>query len=438
MENPREIAGLLRLPIELRRLIILNVLKHGRREAPTLTPDVVAGRLRLRNAFDPNYPNDTNVYVEKCPKTGINGNSLLQTCRQLRQDTLDVIADTLETGKVKVPFIMDLMLIKGVGLLPTWMSFPYMPSHIEKLQIDVRIVRAEKELIPQDWICVSRYKREDYRHDENPTIWNLYIAFLFVAMGRLTTSPDDTLTAKRDWFRQMKLVEAAAEAQTRVSADSKPLAEPTDKAPAVLSATAHISSKGPYTVGEMYLNTHEFEYRANGDVITGPEPEPPWLEAQRNGNTLFGDYIFPPGPSFEYMSFDRQGQKALCQFCDRMPGAFSHLYAFHTSVWLQGRKTGQTLRIYLDVAATYIRMIRQVDYAEDQCHSTLLGAGPFTEWETILAAKAGGSSIVEARRVEMAQPAPDDDALHLLELAERRIDLGWWEEGVFKSGRKGS
>ena len=41
MENPRQSAGIFRLPIELRRLIILDVLKHGRRQAPTLTPDVV-------------------------------------------------------------------------------------------------------------------------------------------------------------------------------------------------------------------------------------------------------------------------------------------------------------------------------------------------------------------------------------------------------------
>lgn len=132
LKTSGEDIGLLNLPLELRRVIILSVLNHRRpKKPPVLKQRVVDGRVRLRNCFDPNYPDETNIHVEKERNVRIHGNGLLRTCRLLRRDTLDLIADTLETGKVKIPFVLDIMLVKGIGFLPTWMSFPIPRSRFE-------------------------------------------------------------------------------------------------------------------------------------------------------------------------------------------------------------------------------------------------------------------------------------------------------------------
>lgn len=136
-----EKSHLLGLLPEICRIIVLHVLTHRHRKAPLLTKKVLKDRIRFRNRFDDKYPTETNIYVCR-RKPYIHATALLQTNRQLRQDTLDIVQDTLKTDKVKIPFVLDLMVIKDVGLLPTWMSCPYLPENIQRLKVNVRVLTA--------------------------------------------------------------------------------------------------------------------------------------------------------------------------------------------------------------------------------------------------------------------------------------------------------
>ncbi|KAJ3472186.1 hypothetical protein NLG97_g11209 [Lecanicillium saksenae] len=160
MTSGKEQIELLSLPVELRLLIILEVLKSRRKE-PALTKKLIDGRVQLRNRFDATRPEMTNIYVQRHKNRYLHGNGLLATCRRLRQETLLLIDTQIKTGRVKMPFVLDVMFVKDVGIIPTWLSFPYTPTtgRIRKLAVNVRIVRPGTHVVPADWIEAARYNR---------------------------------------------------------------------------------------------------------------------------------------------------------------------------------------------------------------------------------------------------------------------------------------
>lgn len=315
MKTAGEAIGLLGLPLELRRAIILSVLKHRRPKEPVLKQHVIEGRVRLQNCFDPNYPAETNIYVEKEQNARMHGNGLLRTCRLLRQDTLDLISDTLETGKVKIPFVLDIMLVQGIGFLPTWMSFPYPAKQIRKLRINVRIFRPGKGSVPLDWIRAAQYRENEYGWCQSPFVWNLWVVLVFYAIGRLSTSPANALRA-----------------EAVVAPPAETMRADTASVPAYLSALA------PYSVDEMLVSTKELECTPDGKEIRGyVEYKFPQKEYYRDGYSIFGHERFC-GLDFHFDRGTRDaGKIASCQFGDAMLDAFEHLSAYYQSIPLMMR-----------------------------------------------------------------------------------------------------
>lgn len=88
----------------------------------------------------------------------------------------------------------------------------------------------------------------------------------------------------------------------------------------------------------------------------------------------------------------------------------------------------QTLQIYYDVAAKYIRTIRHSPYIDNW--SIVLG-GPsilYNSWETILGDHYRSHNIVKAFKAEKREDSPDEDLLHQMRLVKCRMDRGWWDD----------
>ncbi|KAJ3495782.1 hypothetical protein NLG97_g3141 [Lecanicillium saksenae] len=234
-------SRLLTLPLELRRYIILEVLKHGRRKEPSLSNEVFKDRIQLINRFDEKYPVGTNIYV-RGRKTWIHGNAFLQASRQLRQDTLELIEDTRKTGVVEIPFVLDLMVIKDVGLLPTWMSCPYQPEHLTQLTVKVRVFRPDKDLIPRGWVSAIVGDRSVYHYEVTTCQWSFLVVLLFYAMGRLTKSSEDSTN------------ERPLGQPTQSATQS--MAQGTDKfslGPAAPGVDVYLYKTAPYTLWELRI-----------------------------------------------------------------------------------------------------------------------------------------------------------------------------------------
>ena len=124
--------------------------------------------------LDPLSPVETSIYVQRGRYNVLISEALLQTNRQLRRETQDELD---EIKKCLDLFILDVMVVQGVGTLPTWLHFPYLPRLIDTLRINVRIFRSS-DAIPSEWREAGRYSndlvmtRGVYR-----TEWNLIVLF---------------------------------------------------------------------------------------------------------------------------------------------------------------------------------------------------------------------------------------------------------------------
>ncbi|KAJ6789187.1 hypothetical protein PWT90_05908 [Aphanocladium album] len=414
MKKARERTGFLDLPLELRRIIILHVLKHRRPKEPVLKQRDIDGRVRLQNCFDPNYPTETNIYVEKERNERIHGNGLLRTCRLLRRDTLDLIADTVETGKAKMPpFVLDMMLVKGVGFFPTWMSFPYPAKRIKKLRVNVRIFRPKKGIVPLDWIRAGQYKADDYEWCQSPFTWNLWVVLLFYAMGRLSPSPANTIQADR-------VVTPPADAM-RADTDSVP---------------AYLSAHAPYSVNEMFVSTHELEYSADGKAYRGyVEDKLPQLEYYQEGYSAFGHEIFRHDQDDyydhdeHYLSIRNAGKNAFSQFSDASVHALNeHLLSYYRVYPYRYHEPSR--QIYVDAAAKYIQRLQHTYYSTEW--GVVSGGCSVWLWEHVLTSPFEAAGLAKAYKIEKKKPHPDEEILHLFTLIKWRIDAGWWDNDMYK------
>lgn len=161
---------MLELPWELRRLIIIQVLQYGRTTLPSFSQQLIETPTRLRNCFDANISKVTNLYVPKRKYGYINGNGLQATNRQLRKETKQIVDEELKSGNLDVPFVLDVMIVKDIGIFPNWMSFPYQPEHLKKLTINFRIIRVGSKTVPDEWIEAARYEDKEY--------WQSYLQLL--------------------------------------------------------------------------------------------------------------------------------------------------------------------------------------------------------------------------------------------------------------------
>ncbi|KAJ6783683.1 hypothetical protein PWT90_08041 [Aphanocladium album] len=82
----------------------------------------------------------------------MNGNGMLGTNRELRQDTLDVLREMRARGGRALPYVLDLMLVHDVGAFPPWIGHPFWPERMGRLEVNVRVFRPDAGLIPSEWI----------------------------------------------------------------------------------------------------------------------------------------------------------------------------------------------------------------------------------------------------------------------------------------------
>lgn len=174
------------LPWEVRRLIILQALRD-RRSEPTFNRKLIESRARLRNCFDNTFPELTNLYIARHKNLCLHGNALRETNRQLRHETNVLAEEETKSGNIETLFELDVMIVKDIGIFPTWLSFPYQPKHLKTLTINLRIVRLGMTTVPDEWIDVARYEE---RRPSNPTYWNLMMTIVLYAFGWLSIKPD--------------------------------------------------------------------------------------------------------------------------------------------------------------------------------------------------------------------------------------------------------
>lgn len=417
METPH----LLTLPLEIRRPIIVEVLKQSRGEKPVLSKDFVADRVRLRNRFDENYPLETAIFVRR--ENGyINGNGLLATNRQLRQETHDLIEYMLKTGRVEVPFVLDVMVVKDVGILPTWMSYPYQPTHLKQLLVDFRIFRPDKSVIPENWVPATQEVARRMDHYEiTISEWNIMVVLLFYAMGRCTSASKNTVKA---------------EPRTLVLDHLNPLT--LEEQPEAVVDT-YISAQPPYLLDELILTCDDpYEHYANGAVIM-PFVED-WSDAsiyKREGYWNFGRTIFRDEDiDAPVNGIDSRvvaaGQFAASQLMGAVDAGFCHLW--ECCKWKVYQFYLPPMKIYLDAVA---RNIRAVNYLSGSGRRS----GAFAAIDDMIRDKTlenifvntfSSDDVVKAFKNEKKKKCPDENMMHFFRLVKRRMDLGWWDDARYK------
>ncbi|KAK3192737.1 hypothetical protein K4F52_001091 [Lecanicillium sp. MT-2017a] len=454
-------SRLIDLPWEVRRLIIVAVLRGGgRRTTPSFSRKLIEKRERLRNCFEEHLPEVTNLYVPRHKNRYLHGNGLRATNRQLRYETNLVMREELETGKLEVPFVLDVMVVKDIGVFLTWMSFPYRPMHIKKLTINLRIVRPGTSTVPDEWVEVARYHDDELysRWENSPTRWNVVImAVVLYAFGCFSVKPDPARPPIRNNQQpsaarkvpSKNVPSAGKQTVGNAKASSKPLSgrRPKPSKFAMLpnladhqsdTLDAYILPSPSYIIDEMYIDFKECEYDVQSKPIL-PADKDSSREASRfykAGCVQFGRDVFrdfnaaDPDKDYEELEDERdlisegkyachQLQEALCNilWARRLPGMRRSAYG-----------------PYLDVLA---RSVGEVSCSP--CRGTpinILERHPRV-WidkeyvvHTAQLDPEGYSKATTERNLvrEMASDSPNEDLIDDLRLLQIRRSHGWVEE----------
>lgn len=269
-------SSLLALPWELRSVIFLLVLKHRPPKAPTPIFDskFIKNSVRVRNRFDANFPEDTNIYVQKPKHRYFRGYGLLATCRQLHHDLTALLHEDRRTEQTDKPVVLDVMFVKDVGIFPTWISFPYRTKRILNLRIDMRIVRPDPKLIPKEWIEMGRHKRHSWsRYRTEPSEWNLLTVISLYVLGRLS------LRSSRDEMplgNQQSAANGTMQRGTRKKHDKHAVqlnSGISNYKNSIVEAHVVPFESTPYVVDDLHIDFHRFEYDAAGKAIMPTEKD---------------------------------------------------------------------------------------------------------------------------------------------------------------------
>ncbi|CEJ93881.1 hypothetical protein VHEMI09443 [[Torrubiella] hemipterigena] len=173
-------TGILSLPWELRRQIILDILQCSDPALP---------------CFDEQFITSRNKYEY------VRGQALRATNVQLRNET-DQVIEELKSGTCDMPFTLDVMLVRGIGVFPNWIHFPYRPTHLQKLTINIRIIRPWTTAVPEEWVEMARYQDKSCSH----THWHIFMAITMIAFGIFSIKQDPTLP-RVDHYRELAVTE---------------------------------------------------------------------------------------------------------------------------------------------------------------------------------------------------------------------------------------
>ncbi|KAF2274928.1 uncharacterized protein EI97DRAFT_93911 [Westerdykella ornata] len=164
---------LLSLPWEIRHQILRDAVSLERH--PPSPCSIGSGRVCLRNHVDPYWTPITNIYVETEPVSSAQ-NALLQTSRQLRTETQDVLKAT-DARRYR----LDVLFVKECGLVPTWLSFPRHQKHIDEVYVQMRISDPPDK--PDEWLEAARYA-DDFDGSDR-TSWNIMFLLTVYLLGGL-------------------------------------------------------------------------------------------------------------------------------------------------------------------------------------------------------------------------------------------------------------
>ncbi|KAJ4154721.1 hypothetical protein LMH87_000001 [Akanthomyces muscarius] len=187
-------ASLLRLPWEIRSVILIDALEFQLRREPIFDRKFMRSRVRLGNLFDERHPKATNIYIEK-PGTwplALSARALQATNRQLRDEVTLLINETFKTGKARAAFILDMMIVKDIGVFPTWLCFPYKTKRILSLRVNLRIIRPDPTAVPVEWAELARYPANIHPRwgELKPsTFWNFFAVLALISLSRLRYEP---------------------------------------------------------------------------------------------------------------------------------------------------------------------------------------------------------------------------------------------------------
>lgn len=393
---------LLSLSVEIRRMILLEVLRSGRCKEPTLEEELVQDhRVRLWNCFDEYQPKMTNIYVQKQKIRFINANAVLATCRQLRIDVLHLIDDTLKPGRVEVPFELDIMVIKDVGIMPTWISFPYKPLHIRSLRINLRIVRTGAERIPQDWIEAARYKKDAHNFAANsPSTWNLFVTCIVYSMNHF---------ARRPPLKNRILVGPRPKKQKVCSTKTE-------------CVDAYLLQSAPYTVDEIFIDWNPYEYMPNGDTITRDKYDD-WTQKGYYSKAYFQftrDWFFKVNPKkgripWRWIGICRRGMWSCFQLEIIMKRHLTHQLTYSEN----------SMSPYTELFESNIGVIKHSNF--ENIESIIVGGAPSTRASNLEMIRSFVyRDLFRDLMKEETQETPNQRIIQKLRIAKRRLDRGWW------------
>lgn len=183
-----------------------------------------------------------------------------------------MIERQLKSRNIEELFVLDVMLVKDIGVFPTWMSFPYRPTHLKKLTVNIRIVRPGTSAVPNEWVDVARYNEEDNHY---PTSWHLLMAITFYAFGCFSLKQDPMLPRGRQGDPAAS--QQAQHAKTKQANGNKKTGKQFSPGvpPNLVNHTsgtldAYRLPSASYITDELLLRFDQFEYDTNNKRIPLP------------------------------------------------------------------------------------------------------------------------------------------------------------------------
>lgn len=331
MTEPAPYSRLIRLPWELRRLIVVEVVRGARGAVPSLSRELIESRVRLRNRFDDNFPEQTNFYVPRDENRYFHGKGLRATCRQLLNETDLMIEKELKPEACQVPFVLDVMLVKDIGVFPSWMSFPYQPKHIETLTVNVRIVRPGTAILPNEWVEKASYVARyiETAPDKHPARWHSLMAILLYGLGYFSTKPGPAQPGAQ--YSQPAVQGSLVDYQSD-------------------TMDAYLLPAASYITDELFINIKEFEYDANNKPIpAGVDDSCGKSPFYKKGGVQFARELFEdfaPAWKGDYKAEKEQGivsqgKLACYQFEEMLTNTMANM----GSMWTDGSATSSYLRM---------------------------------------------------------------------------------------------
>ena len=224
---PAYTSNLLGLPLETRLQIIRDVLASVDK-APVIE-EIIEDRIPYRFLSQ-----RSEIYVPRVATPAFHGNGLLLTNKQLSKETKYVLQSMREKKTKGFEFVLDVMYVRGVGLLPTWLSVPLKTKDIGTLRVQFRIVRPPASLIERSWMAHAQFPNPNLAtHQVSTWLAHVLLSYAFRRMDMKHLSDDD----EHD-------VEDAAYIGTELSMNG-------------------------YTVDQLLIDVHPFQVVSDGETADG-------------------------------------------------------------------------------------------------------------------------------------------------------------------------